>query len=59
MLFRSGIAARLGLMWWLGKVFEEEVTSFLGWVDRYQLWFILGSVLLVVLANARNFRKAG
>jgi membrane protein DedA with SNARE-associated domain len=58
-LFAVGMAARLGLMWWLGKVFEEEVTSFLGWVDRYQLWFIVGSVLIVVLANVRNFRKAG
>lgn len=56
-LFAVGMAARLALMWWLAKVFEDEVISFLKWVDRYQLWFILGSIAIVVVVNVRNFRR--
>lgn len=56
-LFAIGMSCRLALMWWLGRVFDTEVTSFLEWVDRYQFWFIGGSILLVVLVNVRNFRR--
>ncbi|MDO8364316.1 MAG: hypothetical protein Q7V88_15600 [Actinomycetota bacterium] len=55
-LLAVGLAGRLALMWWLGRVFDEEVKSFLGWVDRYQFWFIGGSILIVLLVNVRNFR---
>ncbi len=55
-LMAIGLAGRLALMWWLAKFFDEEVRSTLKWVDRYQFWFIGGSILLVVVVNLRNFR---
>lgn len=53
-----GLAVRLGVVWWLSKTFEDQVESSLEWIDRYQWWFIVGSVGLVVLANVRNLRSA-
>jgi len=55
-LFAAGVAARLALLWWLSKQFEEEVRSAMRWVDRYQFWVIGASIAIVVLANVRNFR---
>lgn len=56
-LLAVGIAGRLALMWWLAKVFEDPITDFLRWVDRYDKWVILASVALVILVNVRNFRS--
>ena len=51
-----GLAGRLALLWWLSKEFESEVRSTLRWLDRYQ-WYVLGaSIVIVVVANVRNFR---
>ena len=55
-LFAVGLAARLALLWWLAKQFEEEVRSAMRWVDRYQWWVIGVSIAIVVVANVRNFR---
>jgi uncharacterized membrane protein YuzA (DUF378 family) len=52
-----GLAGRLALMWWLAKRFEEEVRSTLSWIDRYQWWFLGGSILVVVLSQVRNLRS--
>ena len=55
-LFAVGLAARLSLLWWLAKQFEDEVRSAMRWVDRYQFWVIGVSIAIVVLVNVRNFR---
>jgi hypothetical protein len=54
-LLAIGIAARLALIWWLAKAFEEPLVDFLGWVQRYQWWFVIASVIVVVAVNARNY----
>jgi hypothetical protein len=54
-LLAIGIAARLALIWWLAKAFEEPLVDFLGWVQRYQWWFVIVSVILVIAINARNY----
>jgi hypothetical protein len=54
-LLAIGIAGRLALIWWLAKAFEEPLVDFLGWVQRYQWWFVIVSVVLVVAINARNY----
>jgi hypothetical protein len=54
-LLAIGIAARLALIWWLAKVFEEPLVDVLGWVQRYQWWFVIVSVILVIAINARNY----
>jgi len=56
-MFAVGVAARLILIWWLADVFESQLRGFVEWTNRYQLWIILVSVALVVLANVRNFRR--
>jgi hypothetical protein len=56
-LLTVGIAGRLVLLWLLSKAFEEELVDVVGWLQRYQWWLIGASVLAVVLANARNFRR--
>jgi len=56
-LLAIGITVRLALVWWLSKAFEGPIKSVLRWVDRYDKWVILVSILLVVAVNARNFRR--
>jgi len=51
-----GLAIRLTVLWWLAKQFESEVRSTLKWFDQYQWWILIGSVLIVLLVNVRNFR---
>jgi len=51
-----GLAARLALLWWLAKQFESELNSVLRFVDRYQWWFLGGSIVIVLLVNVRNLR---
>ncbi|MEN9822609.1 MAG: hypothetical protein RLZ04_1035 [Actinomycetota bacterium] len=52
-----GIAARLGLLWWLSGLFEEELGSVVDWLAQNQMWIIAASVAVVLLANLRNFRR--
>lgn len=56
-MFAIGVSARLALLWWLSKAFEEELRDVINWTNRYQLWIILISVAIVVLVNVRNFRR--
>lgn len=57
LLLSIGIAARLALMWWFARTFEDQLVSFLEWLQRYQWWAVGISVLVVVLFNVRNFRR--
>lgn len=56
-LLSIGIVARLVLFWWLAQIFDDELESFVGWVQRYSWWAVGISVVLVVAVNARNFRR--
>ncbi|MFZ9016948.1 MAG: hypothetical protein ACO23O_08140, partial [Ilumatobacteraceae bacterium] len=56
-LLTIGIVIRLALIWWLAQVFEEQLEDFVGWIQRYSWWAVAISVLLVLLVNARNFRR--
>jgi hypothetical protein len=56
-LLAIGIAGRLALIWWLAKVFEEPLEDFLGFVQRFQWWLVIVSVVVVVLINVRNYRR--
>jgi hypothetical protein len=54
-LLAIGIAGRLALIWWLAKAFEEPLEDVLGWVQRYQWWVVVVSIVLVIAINARNY----
>jgi hypothetical protein len=56
-LLAVGIAARLALMWWLSSLFQEELESFVAWLQRYTWWAIGISIAAVVLVNLRNVRR--
>lgn len=56
-MFAVGMAVRLALIWWLAKAFESQLKGVIDWTSKYQLWIIVVSVAIVVLANVRNFRK--
>jgi membrane protein DedA with SNARE-associated domain len=56
-LLTIGIAGRMAMMWWLSRFFEDELDSFLEFTTRYQWWFLIGSVGLVVLVNLKNMRR--
>ncbi len=56
-LLAFGIYARLALIWWLARVFDDQLTDFLNWLQRYSWWAVGISIALVVLINARNFRR--
>jgi hypothetical protein len=57
LLLSIGIAGRLVLMWWLARTFDEQLVSFLEWLQRYQWWAVGISIAVVVLINVRNFRR--
>lgn len=56
-MFAVGVGVRLALIWWLAKAFESQLRSVIDWTGRYQVWIIVISVAVVVLANVRNFRN--
>ena len=56
-LFAAGLAARLAVIWWLAKAFEDPLTDILGMVNRYQWWVVAASIVLVVVVNGRNARR--
>ena len=56
-LLAVGIVGRLVLIWWLAQIFEEELEDFVNWLQRYSWWAVGISVALVLLVNARNFRR--
>jgi hypothetical protein len=56
-LLAFGIIARLALIWWLSSLFQEELESFVTWLQKYTWWLIGISIVAVVLVNIRNFRR--
>jgi len=52
-----GIAARLALIRWLSSEFESQLRSVIDFTTKYQLWFSLGGIVVVVLTQVRNFRS--
>ena len=44
-LLAIGIAGRLALIWWLAKAFEEPLLDVLDFLQRYQWWAIIISIV--------------
>lgn len=58
-MFAVGIVVRFLLLWWLSEVFRDQLLKITNWMSDNQLWLIGVSLVVVVLVNARNFRKGG
>ncbi len=56
-LLAFGIIARLALIRVLSSLFQEELESFVTWLQRYTWWLIGLSIVAVVVVNFRNFRR--
>ena len=56
-LLALGIALKLGVLWAGGQVFEDQIRSFLGWIEDYQ-WYVVGGLFALSFAqSARQGRK--
>lgn len=56
-LLATGIAIRLAVMWAGGKAFEDQIRSFLHWMESYQ-WYVVGGLFaLSFLQSARKNRS--
>jgi membrane protein DedA with SNARE-associated domain len=53
-----GIAAKLGVLWAGGKIFEDEIRSFLDAIDDYQ-WYIVGGLFAITFLQSARKAKRG
>ena len=54
-LLAVGIAIRLAVLWAGGKAFEDQIRSFLSWMEDYQ-WYVVGG--LFAISFIQSARKA-
>ena len=57
-LIAIGLVARLALIQWLANIFNDQLTDAINVLQKYSWWFVGGSIILVLLANARNARRS-
>ena len=50
-----GVAVALAVA--IGTMVHSFRATVIDWTNHYQLWIIVGCIVVVVLANVRNFRK--
>jgi membrane protein DedA with SNARE-associated domain len=53
-----GIAAKLGVLWAGGKLFEEEIRSLLDVIERYQWWIVGGLFAVTLVQSLGRARRA-
>ena len=56
-LLAVGIAIRLSVLWAGGQAFEEQIRSFLDWMEDYQWWVVGGLFALSFAQSARRARR--
>lgn len=54
----TGIAVRLVVLWYGGKAFEEEIKTFLGWIDDYQ-WWVVGILFGITFFQTSRRKSPG
>ena len=54
----SGIVFRLIVMWFVGKLFEDQIRSALDWLDAYQ-WWIVGGLFAITFFQASRRKSPG
>ncbi len=53
-----GIALKLTVLWIGGKAFEDEIVSFLDFINKYQWWVVGGLFAITILQSGNKVRKA-
>jgi len=54
----SGIVFRLIVMWFGGKLFEDQIRAALDWLDAYQ-WWIVGGLFAITFFQASRRKSPG
>jgi membrane protein DedA with SNARE-associated domain len=57
LLLAVGVAIKLVVLWIGGQIFEDQIRSFLDWIERYQWWIVAGLFLLSFVQSAGRVRK--
>jgi membrane protein DedA with SNARE-associated domain len=57
-LMMSGIVVKLGVMWAGGKLFEDQIKTFLDLIERYQWWIVIGLFAITFAQSAGRVRKS-
>jgi membrane protein DedA with SNARE-associated domain len=53
-LLSIGIVLKLVVLWQGGKIFEDQIRAFLGWIEDYQWWVVAGLFALSFLTQGRR-----
>jgi membrane protein DedA with SNARE-associated domain len=56
-LISIGIVIKLVVLWIGGKAFEDQIRSFLSWIEDYQWYVVAGLFLISFLQSARHARR--
>ena len=54
----SGIVFRLIVMWFGGKLFEDQIRAALDWLDAYQ-WWLVGGLFVITFFQASRRKSPG
>lgn len=57
-LISIGIALKLTVLWIGGKTFEDEIVSFLDFINDYQWWVVGGLFAITILQSGNKVRKS-
>lgn len=57
-LLSIGIALKLVVLWAGGQAFEDQIRSFLDWIEDYQWWIVAGLFGLTFLQSAQKARRS-
>ena len=57
-LLMIGIAFKLAILWQGGRIFEEQIKSFLEWIEKYQWYVVVGLFAISFLQSARKSRPS-
>ena len=57
-LVTVGIILKLVVLWVGGKIFEDQIKSFLDFIEQYQWWVVIGLFVLTFVQSAGRVRKS-
>lgn len=55
-LLMLGIAIKLTVLWQGGRIFEDQIRSFLNYIEKYQWWLVIGLFAISMLQSVRRGR---
>ncbi|MEK7293089.1 MAG: hypothetical protein AAB327_06305 [Actinomycetota bacterium] len=55
-LISLGIAIKLAVLWQGGRIFEDQIRSFLNYIEKYQWWLVIGLFAISMLQSVRRGR---